>query len=134
MDDINSPDGDLETIRNADTDFERSDLSVRVIALVALGLAILLGISPVVLLYGFSGIGSDVDRSLRVLPPEPRLQTYPARDLQAELSRQRNLLSSYGWIDRNQRVARIPITESMKRAAASGLSGFPAPPSQESQP
>jgi hypothetical protein len=134
MDDINSPDRDLETIRNPDTDFERSDLPVGVIALVALALAILLVICPVVLLYGFSGIGADVNRSLRVLPPEPRLQTYPARDLQAELSQQRRLLSSYGWVDRDHRVAHIPISESIKRIAASGIDGFPAPSPQEPQP
>jgi hypothetical protein len=133
MDEISSPRPDLEAIRNPDTDFERSDLSVRVIGLVGLGLAFLIALSPVVLLYGFAGIGSDVSRKLQVLPPQPRLQTHPASDLEAELARQRARLNSYGWIDRAHDIARVPISEAMKRAAESGLAGFPVPESQRTQ-
>src|SRR5947209_3161674 len=99
MDDIDTGRPDLETVRNPDTDYERSDLSVRVISVVGAVLAFFLAISPVALLLGFHGLGTDVNRELRILPPQPRLQTDPARDLQAELTRQRAFLDSYGWVD-----------------------------------
>ncbi len=134
MDETTSPRPDLESIRNPDTDFERSDLSLRVIGFAALGLALLLGLSPVALIYGFSKIGSDVDRKLHVVPPRPTLQIHPASDLRAQLAQQRNRIDSYGWMDSAHQTARIPITEAMKRAAATGLDGFPAPQPRESQP
>lgn len=127
MDDASSARPDLESIRNPDTDFESSDLSVRVIAIVGLVLAFFLAISPVVLLYGFPGIGSDVDRKLRVMPRAPRLQTNPAHDLRSELSRQRAILNSYGWVDRAHQIVRVPVPVAMKHVAAEGLDGFPLP-------
>src|SRR5579884_2470767 len=87
-----------ETVHNPDTDYERSDLSLRVVGYTGLGLGVFLILAPFILWAGFPGIGSDVNRALRVIPPEPRLQTNPQRDLAVELSRQRALLSSYGWV------------------------------------
>src|SRR5579884_3728235 len=97
MDEPTSTRPDLESIRNPDTDFERSDLSLRAITFAALGLAALLGISPVALLYGFSQIRSDVERKLHVIPPQPRLQIHPASDLRTQLAQQRTIIDSYGW-------------------------------------
>ena len=118
---------DLEDIRNPDTEFESRDLHVSVVGLTALGLIFLLGISPVALLLGFPGIGSDVNRTLRVLPPQPRLQIDPARELRDELSHQRAVLGSYGWVDRDHQIARVPVTVAMEQLASAGIDGFPKP-------
>jgi hypothetical protein len=134
MADTNSSRPDLDASRNPEIDFEGRDLPVRVIALAGLVLAFFLALSPVLLLYGFPGIGADVSRKLRVLPPEPRLQTNPCRDLQAELSRQRGFLNSYGWVDSAHQIARVPITVAMKHVAANGLEGFPHATSQAPRP
>ncbi len=135
MDDDNSGSAkSLNEITNPDTEYERSDLPPGVIALAALGLAILLGASPVILLYAFPGIGTDVARNLRELPPEPRLQTDPRSDLQAQLSRQRARLDSYAWVDRTHAIARVPVSVAMKHLAEQGIEGFPAQPSQAERP
>ena len=57
------------------------------------------------------------------LPPEPRLQTKPREDLRELRARKRRCSSSYGWVDKNAGVVRIPIDEAMKltlRARAAG--------------
>jgi hypothetical protein len=134
MDEARGARVDLEEIRNPDTEFETSDLPVPVIGLAALGLTLLLGISPIVLLYGFRGVGADVNRTLRVLPPQPRLQINPSTDLQHELSHQRAVLGSYGWVDRTREIARVPVTVAMQELASAGIEGFPRAPAQASSP
>ena len=49
----------------------------------------------------------------RLVPPAPRLQLSPAEDLQAMRARERQVLGSYGWVDRPHGVVRIPIERAM---------------------
>lgn len=60
----------------------------------------------------------------------PALQISPARDLQDLRAREERLLHSTEWIDRNARVARIPIEQAMSLLAkrANGTAGPPANP------
>jgi hypothetical protein len=55
------------------------------------------------------------------LPPEPRLQTHPRQDLRDLRSAEDTVLTSYGWVDRNAGIARIPIGEAMKLTVERGL-------------
>jgi hypothetical protein len=55
------------------------------------------------------------------LPPEPRLQTDPKGDLQELRTQGDRILNSYGWVDKNAGVARIPIEEAMKLVVQRGL-------------
>jgi hypothetical protein len=48
------------------------------------------------------------------LPPQPRLQTDPTRDLQAVHAAEDAHLNHYGWIDRNQGIAQIPVERAME--------------------
>jgi len=57
----------------------------------------------------------------RQTPPGPRLQADPHKDLQALLGAQNALLQSYGWVDREAGVARIPIARAMALLAENGL-------------
>jgi len=54
-------------------------------------------------------------------PPEPRLQTEPREDLAALRTREDETLSSYGWVDRNAGVVRIPIDRAMELTLQRGL-------------
>jgi hypothetical protein len=55
-----------------------------------------------------------------LLPPEPRLQgvpgheTDPQEDLKRMRQREEGLLESYGWIDRQSGIVRIPIQRAKK--------------------
>jgi hypothetical protein len=55
------------------------------------------------------------------LPPEPRLQTNPREDLRDLRAKEDAILESYGWVDRNAGVVRIPIDEAMKLTVQRGL-------------
>ena len=55
------------------------------------------------------------------VPPEPRLQTNPRQDLRDLRSAEDTLLTSYGWVDKDARIARIPIREAMKLTVERGL-------------
>ncbi len=57
----------------------------------------------------------------RRLPPEPRLQTNPRGDLLELRQKDDRILNSYGWIDRDAGVVRIPIEQAMTLTAARGL-------------
>jgi hypothetical protein len=55
------------------------------------------------------------------LPPEPRLQPAPHADLARFRAQEDGLLTSYGWVDRNKDVVRIPIERAMQLVAERGL-------------
>jgi hypothetical protein len=54
-------------------------------------------------------------------PPEPRLQTDPRQDLADMRAKEDEVLGSYGWVDRNAGVVRIPIDAAMKLTLERGL-------------
>ena len=55
------------------------------------------------------------------LPPAPRLQANPRLELQEMRAEENAVLQSYGWVDRDQGVARMPIDEAMKIVVQRGL-------------
>ena len=55
------------------------------------------------------------------MPPEPRLQTNPRDDLRDLRMHEDQVLTSYGWVDKNAGVVRIPIDEAMKIVVKQGL-------------
>jgi len=59
--------------------------------------------------------------SLRRLPPEPRLQTDPRDDLKHLRDGEDRALGSYGWVDRDAGVVRIPIDQAMRLIVERGL-------------
>lgn len=113
--------------RNPEVDYERTDLSLRAIAIIALGILLLLGVTPLVMIGAFPRVRGDVDRHLAITPPAPRLQTDPEADLAAYLGKEQHLLDSYGWVDRAHGIAHIPIEVAMQRLARTGIAGFPQP-------
>ncbi len=55
------------------------------------------------------------------LPPEPRLQTNPRQDLSDLRAQEDQILTTYGWVDKNAGVVRIPIDQAMKLVLQRGL-------------
>lgn len=112
--------------RNPEVDYERTDLSLRAIGIIALGILLLLGVTPLIMIGAFPRVRGDVNRHLAITPPAPRLQTDPEADLHAYLSREQHLLDSYGWVDRAHGIAHVPIEIAMQRLARTGIPGFPS--------
>ena len=63
------------------------------------------------------------------VPPEPRLQEHPREDLSELRAREDEILTSYGWVDKNAGVVRIPIDAAIKLTLERGL-----PARQENEP
>ena len=53
----------------------------------------------------------------RQVPPAPRLQDVPSKDIEEHRAIQGRLLGDYEWIDREQGIVRIPIERAMELVA-----------------
>ena len=113
---------------------ETTDVPVKPIAQFLLSLAvglIVIGIG-LVSLFGFlvhkQGDAPDQSAGPSELPPAPRLQVTPAVDLLQLRERENNLLNQYGWVDRKEGIARIPIDRAMDIISQRGLPARKASP------
>ena len=109
---------------------ETSDVNIRKILAVGSGLLLLTFLSMLAMVWVFDYMeqrqaGQDTpvpDFAVnRPLPPEPRLQVTPSQDLQAIRSAEDAELNSYGWVDKDQGVVRIPIDRAMELLLQHGL-------------
>ena len=127
---MNEPEPRSDRTEKPGRGYETRDADVRVIALLCLGLLILIG-GVLLLLGGIyeyfaarqvrSGVPFSAPAVIRQLPPEPRLQVSPARDLQEMRAREDEVLHSYGWVDRQAGIVRIPIDRAIDLLAERGL-------------
>jgi hypothetical protein len=111
---------------------ETSDVNVRAILTVGAGLALVTAALAVVVWILMLVLSkTNVDNTAREfplaasheqrLPPEPRLQTNPREDLFNLHESEDRLLRSYGWVDKDAGVVRIPIDEAMRLTLERGL-------------
>jgi hypothetical protein len=108
-------------------DFERSDADPRLISALALGVAVFLLSVPFLILVGYPDagrLGGIPDNSPP--PPGPRLQVAPQADLDRLRASESNRLTTFGWVDRNKQIARMPIEQAIKLLAERGLAGWPS--------
>jgi len=66
------------------------------------------------------------------IPPGPRLQPAPPRDMDELRAQDREALTTYGWVDRTSGVARIPIDRALSILAEKGL-GAASEPKKEAK-
>jgi hypothetical protein len=55
------------------------------------------------------------------LPPQPKLQEHEHEDLKRMRSQEDQILGSYGWVDKDKGVVRIPIDRAMELLAQRNL-------------
>lgn len=100
-------------------------------------LALVLGTAGVVCLLLYRAFQGGLEREdpppspvpearERVLPPEPRLQESPPRDMAELRAREDAVLSSYGVVDGDAGTVRIPIERAIDLAAR-GVRAAPGP-------
>jgi hypothetical protein len=111
-------------------DHEQRDLSLGMLAgsLVALALVTAAAIVAMALLLGWfntRAVNNDPAPSpigrADVTPPQPRLERTPAelrKQHEADLA---YTMNSYGWLERDASVARIPVARAMEILAREGL-------------
>jgi len=117
--------------------FEHSD--VNVVAVGKFGVALLLvTILAMALLFGLFNYfkSSEGGEAVTVDPakvfPHPQLEKTPFPDLKAVREAEDQVLNSYGWVDRQKGVVRIPIAQAMDKLVEKGLPvRAAAPPSDD---
>ena len=114
-----------------DTHFEASDISGRGVFSVGLGVLVGTWILTGLLYFYLAYLAHDRARTsppplpvagrLEALPPEPRLQQSPPRDLKALRTREDWEINHYHWIDKTHGTVAIPIEQAIRIVAAQGI-------------
>jgi hypothetical protein len=119
------------------------DVSIRAVLLFAFWLAVGLIGSGVAMLLLFRALEKKnlaedrklspmIAASLARTPPEPRLEPYPLALRQVLRAQEDEVLTTYGWVDKDRGIARIPIDRAMELLVERGLP--PAKPMQAAAP
>jgi hypothetical protein len=118
---------------------EMTDASPKTLGLFALGLLLMVALVLPFLTWLFWHYEAEAKRAdppqtplaVYELPPAPRLEVDPGSDLQRLRTVEEKSLTTYGWIDRQQGVARVPIEQAIDVLAKRG---FPEPKAKADQP
>ena len=123
---------------NPEVRFERTDVDAA--SLLKFGFALVVATTAMVLLLWrlyFVFVAQEAARqppppvmkpdAAVLAPPPPLLQTAPAKELAQFRAEEDLVLGSYGWVDKEQGVVRIPIEQAMRLLAEKGLAAS-APP------
>jgi hypothetical protein len=109
---------------------EVEDVQVRPIAMFAIGLVALTGVVLLLMGWLFHYFATrqarlDIPPSplavARESPPEPRLEVVLDQVLRQVRAEEDALLHTYGWVDRQAGVVRIPIDQAIARLLERGL-------------
>ena len=66
-------------------------------------------------------VSSELSTDATKRPPAPQLEETPVIDLQRERAAEDRILNSYGWVDKQNGVVRIPIDKAIDMLAQKGL-------------
>jgi len=119
------------------SNYETSDASIRSIAKFGVGLLVLMLFAMAVmwLMFRYLAARPEPDTgappspmlAAQEAPPAPRLQVTPRTDLESLRSAEQAVLNSYGWVNREAGVVRIPISRAIELLAQRGLPAQASP-------
>jgi len=117
--------------------FEESDVNVFAVGKFAIGLVLvtILAMGLIIVVFNVlknmeGGEAKTVDPT-KVFP-QPQLQKTPIPDLKEVRAKEDQVLNTYGWVDQQKGVVRIPISQAMDLVVKKGLPVRAAvPPSAE---
>jgi hypothetical protein len=127
-----------EEERHEDVRFERTDANIKGILIT--GAALVIGFwTAASLLYFYFALLNHYRTAVsppplpsavhgHPLPPEPRLQQSPPRDMQGLLARENFLLNHYAWIDKAKGTVAIPLDRAIQIIAERGIPPQKSPP------
>lgn len=110
-------------------DYERSDVRIRLAGRLAGGLAAFVLIVPLILPWMFP---LSMQRTTPASRPAlssnaPPLEVDPRDSLERSQRGGVQFTSSYGWVDRQRGIVRIPIDRAVDLVLHRGLPGWPSP-------
>ncbi|MEW5959608.1 MAG: hypothetical protein AB1801_17935 [Chloroflexota bacterium] len=119
-----------DPLHNPKVNFERSDMYLGQVALFGVAVIILILLTMLIVFGMMRGFKSYQTTSaptpllqLRPTPPNPRLQPNPIDGLSAEdqlkilREKEEEILTSYGWVDPQAGLVRIPIERAIELLA-----------------
>lgn len=141
---INGEHLDPREVRNPHTRYESRTFNVRLVLLTMAGMIV----AGFLVHFFVAGLWALFDKQSRAadrgekpsisyvqipgqpprLPPEPRLQPDPVSDLYRMREAEDNVLQTYGWIDKNAGVVRIPVARALDLIAQRGLPNWGGTP------
>lgn len=117
-------------IEAPDSDYEKRDVSLQVIAIFGAGLIVLTIVVLLLMRLMFNALEATRERSevplaplanTRQPPSGPLLQVNPAQELNEMRAREDALLNSYRWVNEEAGIVRIPINRAIELLAEKGL-------------
>lgn len=118
-------------MHNEEVAYEHSDISIRGLISFAIGLALVVAVSAILMLFLFKGLewqASARDPQLSPLAPQsgqqptgPRLLTDEPGNLRKVRQEETQKLDSYGWVDQGGGIAHVPIEEAKKLLIQHGV-------------
>jgi hypothetical protein len=116
--------------------YEKRDISAGRVALAGASLLLLIGVGTLLswlTFQFFAGMpqeGGGGAAVVQPLPPAPRLQVFPVKDLQEKRQAEDLRLGSYGWLGEESGGVHIPVERAMdliveRYAAVGGVSAKP---------
>jgi hypothetical protein len=109
--------------------YETRDVNVSALLKFAVSLAVILIIVSFGMKWTFDyyaktqtlGPAATPFEDERTIPPLPRLQVAPQREIHDYWESQQSIVNNYGWVDRQGGVVRIPVDRAMRILLARGL-------------
>lgn len=109
--------------------YETRDVNVRALLIFGFWLAVAIVLAALGSRWVFGyfahtqslGPAATPFENVRTLPPLPRLQTAPQKEIHDYWQAQQDQLNSYGWVDRHNGVVRIPVDRAMRLMLQRGL-------------
>jgi hypothetical protein len=115
--------------------YERRDANVKGLLQFAFWMAVVLAVTLVGMKWTFDyfkrteplgpTVSPLVTETQRTLPPSPRLQAQPHRELVDYCTAQQEQVTTYNWVDRQSGVVHIPVDRAMDMVLARGLPARP---------
>jgi hypothetical protein len=117
--------------------FEESDVNVFAVGKFAIGLVLVTILAMGLIIVVFNVLKNMEGGEAKAIDPtkvfpQPQLQKSPIPDLKEVRAKEEQTLTSYGWVDQQKGVVRIPISQAMDLVVKKGLPVRTAtPPSTE---
>lgn len=118
--------------QNPDVTNEERDINARAIIKLGIALTVIVTVACFMLWFVFDQFAarekargerpsSLIQQEGATQPPAPRLQANPPAELKQVLEDENAVLNTYGWVDPQRGVVRLPISRAMDLAAERGL-------------
>lgn len=116
---------------NASVNFEHRDVNARTLAWVLAVIVVTAVVLHLVLYLLYEGfrtgsaesgrIPNSAEQSTQETSSQPKLQVDPSTDINQLRQEENKRLTTYGWIDKDKGIVRIPIEQAMRSLAVRGI-------------